>query len=114
MSDITNRDRAAWAAEAIDLFAMTTRMDGEDEQTKAKDLATNIVHFLRLECGLSFEEARGVMESAVNMAEMEMQEDSDNDDESDDNPFDPESPEGRAFAEGRMNAAGEMTGESRS
>lgn len=77
MSDITNRDRAAWAAEAIDLFALTTRMDGEDEQTKAKDLATNIVHFLRLECGLSFEEARGVMESAVNMAEAEMLEDSD-------------------------------------
>lgn len=77
MSDITNRDRAAWAAEAIDLFALTTRMDGEDEQTKAKDLATNIVHFLRLECGLSFEEAESVIMSAVNMARAEAEEDSD-------------------------------------
>ena len=75
MSDITNADRSAWAAEAIDAFTSVCRMDGEDNQTKAKDLATNLVHYLRLECGLSFEEASTVIHNAVHMAEQETEED---------------------------------------
>lgn len=77
MFDVSNSDRAAWAAEAIDLFSMSTRMDSEDDETKAKDLITNIVHFLRLNCNMTFEEARGVVESALNMAETEINEDFD-------------------------------------
>lgn len=80
MSDITNADRAAWAATAIDAFTSECRMDGEDNQTKAKDLATNLVHYLRLECGLSLEEAGNVIHNAVSMAEEEADEDSDGDD----------------------------------
>lgn len=81
MSDITNADRAAWAATAIDAFTVECRMDGEDNQTKAKDLATNLVHYLRIECGLSLEEAGNVIHNAVGMAEQEVDEDSDGDDE---------------------------------
>lgn len=72
---ITNSDRAAWAATAIEAFTSECRMDGEDNQTKAKDLVTNIVHFLRLECGLSFDEASNVIQNAVLLAEEEMLED---------------------------------------
>lgn len=72
-----NSDRSAWAATAIDAFTSVCRMDGEDNQTKAKDLATNLVHYLRLECGLSFEEASTVIHNAVNMAEQETEEDED-------------------------------------
>lgn len=82
MTDITNADRSAWAAEAIDAFTSVCRMDGEDNQTKAKDLATNLVHYLRLECGLSFEEASTVIHNAVNMAEQETEEDGDGDEPS--------------------------------
>lgn len=81
MSDITNADRAAWVATAIDAFTSECRMDGKDNQTKAKDLATNLVHYLRLECGLSFEEASNVIRDAVNMAEQETDEDGDEDDQ---------------------------------
>lgn len=77
MTDITNADRAAWAATAIEAFTAECRMDGEDNQTKAKDLATNLVHFLRLECGLSLEEAGNVISNAVAMAEVEVAEDED-------------------------------------
>ena len=74
-----NFDRARWAAEAIETFASVCRMDGEDDETKAKDLVSDIVHFLRLSCALSFEDAAGVIQSAVDMAEMETNEDSDDD-----------------------------------
>ena len=77
----TNHDRAAWAAIAIDAFTSVCRMDGEDNEAKAKDLATNLVHFLRLECGLSFGDAEGVMISAINMAETEMNECGDGEDD---------------------------------
>jgi hypothetical protein len=81
MSDITNADRAAWAATAIEAFTSECRMDGEDNQTKAKDLATNLVHYLRMECGLSLEEACNVIHNAVGMAEQETDEDGDGDDD---------------------------------
>ena len=77
MAEITNEDRAAWAATAIEAFTAECRMDGEDNQTKAKDLATNLVHYLRLECGLSLEEAGNVIHNAVGMAEQEAEEDGD-------------------------------------
>lgn len=80
MIDINNSDRAAWAAEAIDAFCAVAGGHDEDDETKAKDLITNIIHFLRLNCKMTFEEARGVVESALNMAETEMNEDSDGDD----------------------------------
>ncbi|MGE1076289.1 hypothetical protein ACQJ22_27600, partial [Pseudomonas fragariae (ex Marin et al. 2024)] len=50
---------------------------GEDDQTRAKDLVANLVHYLRIECGLSLEEAGNVIHNAVNMAEQETEEDSD-------------------------------------
>ncbi|MCO5730114.1 hypothetical protein [Rhizobium sp. SSA_523] len=81
MPDITNTDRSAWAAEAIDAFTAVCRMDGEDNQTKAKDLVTNLVHYLRMECGLSFEEASTVVQNAVTMAEQETEEDFDGEEE---------------------------------
>lgn len=81
METITNADRAAWAATAIDAFTSECRMDGEDNQSKAKDLATNLVHYLRIECGLSLEEASNVIHNAVNMAEQETEEDSDGDED---------------------------------
>lgn len=76
-SDISNSDRASWAAAAIEAFTSVCRMDGEDDETKAKDLATNLVHFLRLNVGMSFEDAKRVMFAAVQMAEMETNEDED-------------------------------------
>lgn len=79
MTDITNADRAAWAATAIDAFTLVCRMDGEDDQTRAKDLATNLVHYLRIECGMSFDEASVLMQNAVNMAHDETEEDNDDD-----------------------------------
>lgn len=72
MPDITNADRAAWAANAIDTFAAECRMDGEDKQTKAKDLITNLVHYLRHECDMTHDEARNVVDGAVRMAEAEL------------------------------------------
>jgi len=80
--EITNEARASWAAEAITLHAFACKSD-EDEQTNAKDLVTNVFHFLRLHVGLSAEEAKGVIESAVLMAEIEMNEDPDSDNEED-------------------------------
>lgn len=75
MSDITNADRAAWTANAIDAFTAECRMDGEDKQTKAKDLITNLVHYLRHECDMTRDEARSVVDGAVRMAEAELIED---------------------------------------
>ncbi|MCF1470601.1 hypothetical protein FS763_01480 [Agrobacterium vitis] len=75
MTDITSADRSALAATAIEAFTSVCRMDGEDNQTKAKDLATNLAHYLRLGCGLSFEETSNVIHNAVNMAELETEAD---------------------------------------
>ena len=76
---LTNSTRAQWAAEAIGVFASITNMHGEDEQTKAKDLVTDIVHFLRLTVGMTHEQAASVIQFAVDMAEMEMIEEPDDD-----------------------------------
>ena len=81
MPDITNSDRASYAALAIDAFTVSHPMDGEDDQTKAKDLVTNVFHFLRLRCQLDANAARNAMQSAINMAEIEANEDSDGEDD---------------------------------
>jgi len=80
--EITNETRASWAAEAIGLHAFACKSD-EDAQTNAKDLVTNVFHFLRLDVGLSADEARAVMEAAIDMAEIEMNEDEDADSDED-------------------------------
>ncbi|EUB97272.1 hypothetical protein PMI07_000848 [Rhizobium sp. CF080] len=76
-----NADRASYAALAIDAFTLSHPMHGEDDQTKAKDLVTNVFHFLRLRCQLDADTARNVMQSAINMAEIEANEDSDGEDD---------------------------------
>jgi hypothetical protein len=74
---IDNMERAGWAATAIDAFTTECRMDGEDDQTKAKDLITNLCHFLRLNVGMTAEEAASVATAAINMFEQEVAEDED-------------------------------------
>lgn len=78
-----NMDRAAWAATAIEAFVGECRMDGEDDQTKAKDLITNLCHFLRLNVGMTAEEAATVAHNAINMFEQEVAEDPDDNDAED-------------------------------
>lgn len=78
MIDVTNGDRAAWAETAVEAFVSVCRMDGEDLETKSKDLVTDICHLLRLNCGLSEEQVEGILSNAFAMFETEVLEDSDN------------------------------------
>jgi hypothetical protein len=80
---IDNMDRVGWAATAIEAFTTECRMDGEDDQTKAKDLITNLCHFLRLSVGMTAEEAASVATAAINMFEQEVAEDEDGTDDED-------------------------------
>ncbi len=79
MSGITNSQRADMARPAIDAFwaRNSSNRDAEEDVVKAKDLVTNIMHFLRIRCDLSFEEASDVCLSAIEMAETEMVEEPD-------------------------------------
>lgn len=80
---IDNMDRAGWAATAIEAFTTECRMDGEADETKAKDLITNLCHFLRLNVGMTAEEAASVATAAINMFEQEVEEDDDDSGEHD-------------------------------
>lgn len=76
---ITNRWRASTATTAVECFS-TTQGRGhfyEEDRVRAMDLISSLTHFLRLNCGLSFEEAKSVIAAAVDRGEVEMKEDPD-------------------------------------
>ncbi len=54
---LTNRDRAAWAHEAVQRFAEITGLDADniDFNTKAGDLLSSLMHLTRIE-GHDFDE----------------------------------------------------------
>jgi hypothetical protein len=73
MDEVTNSQRAARAAPHI--AAYTKCMCSSNGQVMdAYDLVTDIVHYLRLHCGLSLEEAAEETREAIAMASMEVEE----------------------------------------
>jgi hypothetical protein len=78
MTAITNQQRADWAQKSIEMFATTVKgLESTLEMEDAQDLVTNIIHHLRLNCGLQFEEAVMIIHMAVNMAEAETEQEDD-------------------------------------
>lgn len=69
---VTNETRACWAEDALSAFFPVE--DGQDEQN-ARDLITDLGHYLMLRCGLNLEEARNAMGAATRMFEDEVEED---------------------------------------
>ncbi|WP_234625062.1 hypothetical protein RMS29_027395 (plasmid) [Agrobacterium rosae] len=69
----TNTDRAAWAGEAI---ATYRAMRGSDEPvTDVKDLINDLLHYARLELGLSIDECEAISQNAYASMAEEMRED---------------------------------------
>lgn len=77
MTEITNEDRSAWAGTALTAFSAASGMPFAEKTDKVADLATNLVHFLRMECNVSIDEASEIMQKAVRMAAEEVSEDPD-------------------------------------
>lgn len=78
MAEITNRDRANWALTGVRAYWIVKASNpAEDMQTKAKDLVGDIIHLLRLESDMDFNEAASVINSAIEMARVETLEDRD-------------------------------------
>jgi hypothetical protein len=77
MAEIGNATRAEWANYALSSFREVSGGHGNSEEENARDLVSDVFHYLRIDCGLSPEEARGQVEMALRMAESEAEEDSD-------------------------------------
>lgn len=88
MSHPTNENRADWADSALAAFAIITRCDTEDA---LPDLLCNLMHYAG-QNGIDF---NAMLQRARSNFEAEIEEEAE-----DSNPFDPESPEGRAWASG--------------
>ena len=73
----TNYERAEFARLALDLFSLAVYGDpeGEDVQTRVKDLATDLCHLLQQDADLDPLEVGGVMDSAYQMYREEESED---------------------------------------
>ncbi|WP_378952121.1 hypothetical protein [Mesorhizobium sp. ANAO-SY3R2] len=69
---VTNADRAAWAANALEAFRAAHDADG-DMQTDIKDLITDLLHLARRECGV--EDAGHFAKLSADMHDMEAAED---------------------------------------
>ncbi|MBX4911452.1 hypothetical protein HJA82_29500 [Rhizobium bangladeshense] len=52
MAEITNKDRATWAADALAAFKASHQCD-TDEVTNIKDLITDLLHLARREHGVT-------------------------------------------------------------
>lgn len=72
MHYVTNSDRAAWAAEALQAFRDKHDADG-DMQTDIKDLITDLLHLARRECGVT--DAEEFAASAARMHDEEATDD---------------------------------------
>ncbi|KFL31725.1 hypothetical protein JP75_06530 [Devosia riboflavina] len=73
---ITNSDRAAWAEAAIDAFRAVCPTDAEDAPG---DLVTDILHYVRRECGVA--DLQAWLAARLAMHDMEVSEDPEDDDE---------------------------------
>ncbi|OCP21973.1 MULTISPECIES: hypothetical protein [unclassified Ensifer] len=72
MSDVTNADRAAWAAIALGAFKASHQCDGDDV-ANIKDLMTDLLHLARREFGVR--DVYQLAHSAANMNFFEQTED---------------------------------------
>lgn len=69
----TNKNRAAWAEEALDAYRA---MRGKDEPvTDVKDLINDLLHHARLDLGLSIDECEALSQNAYLSMEEETRED---------------------------------------
>ena len=73
----TNAGRAGAAAAAIDTHTALKRLSGEAAAVRARDLITDVCHFLRLCAGHSSDDVDAAVEAAVAVFHAEVETDAD-------------------------------------
>ena len=73
----TNAGRAGGAAAAIDTHTARKRLSGEAADARARDLITDVCHFLRLCAGLSAEDVEAAVSAALDAFLVEIETDVD-------------------------------------
>ncbi len=74
---ITNRRRAVYAAAALTVHGRQKDLIGESPKTRAKDLITDLCHYLRSTLGMSVDDVGETLDAACTAFNVEVQTDAD-------------------------------------